>query len=51
MGAIALTLAMGVTDLPRALAEYSDGLGLPCFTLPLAATLFCIVILVVVKTV
>lgn len=44
MGATALTLAMGFTGLPRALAEYIDGLGLSKFSLLMALMLFYIVL-------
>ncbi|NOR64000.1 MAG: TRAP transporter large permease subunit [Rhodobacteraceae bacterium] len=44
MGAIALTAAMGFTGLPRALAEYIDGLGLSKFSLLMALMLFYIVL-------
>lgn len=44
MGATALTLAMGFTGLPRALATYIDGLGLSTFSLLMALMLFYIVL-------
>jgi tripartite ATP-independent transporter DctM subunit len=44
MGATALTLAMGFTGLPRALAEFIDGLGLSTFSLLMALMLFYIVL-------
>ncbi|MBL1437110.1 MAG: TRAP transporter large permease subunit [Rhodobacteraceae bacterium] len=44
MGATALTLAMGFTGLPRALAEYIGGLGLSKFSLLMALMLFYIVL-------
>ena len=44
MGATALTLAMGFTGLPRALAEYIDALGLSKFSLLMALMLFYIVL-------
>ena len=44
MGAIALTLAMGFTGLPRALAEYIDSLELSRFSLLMALMLFYIVL-------
>ena len=44
MGATALTLAMGFTGLPRALAEYIDSLGLSKFSLLMALMLFYIVL-------
>ena len=44
MGATALTLAMGFTGLPRALAEYIDSLGLSKFALLMALMLFYIVL-------
>jgi tripartite ATP-independent transporter DctM subunit len=44
MGATALTLAMGFTGLPRALAEYIDTLGLSKFSLLMALMLFYIVL-------
>jgi tripartite ATP-independent transporter DctM subunit len=44
MGATALTLAMGFTGLPRALAEFIDGLGLSTFELLMALMLFYIVL-------
>lgn len=44
MGAIALTLAMGFTGLPRALAEYIETLQLSKFSLLLALMLFYIIL-------
>ncbi len=44
MGATALTLAMGFTGLPRALAEYIGALGLSKFSLLMALMLFYIVL-------
>lgn len=44
MGAIALTLAMGFTGLPRALAEYIESLELSRFSLLMALMLFYIVL-------
>ncbi len=44
MGAIALTLAMGFTGLPRALAEFIEGLQLSRFSLLIALMLFYIVL-------
>ncbi len=44
MGASFLSLAMGFTGLPRALAEWIAALGLPVITLIVALTLFYIVI-------
>ena len=44
MGATALTLAMGFTGLPRALAEYIDGLQLSRFSLLMALMLFYIIL-------
>jgi tripartite ATP-independent transporter DctM subunit len=44
MGAIALTLAMGYTGLPRALAEYIETLQLSKFSLLLALMLFYIIL-------
>jgi len=44
MGATALTLAMGFTGLPRALAEYIGGLGLSKFSLLLALMVFYIIL-------
>jgi len=44
MGATALTLAMGFTGLPRALAEYIGSLGLSKFSLLMALMLFYIVL-------
>lgn len=44
MGAVALTLAMGFTGLPRALAEYIDGLQLSRFSLLMALMLFYIIL-------
>ena len=44
MGAIALTLAMGFTGLPRALAEYIDSLELSRFSLLMALMLFYILL-------
>jgi len=44
MGATALTLAMGFTGLPRALAEFIDGLGLSQFSLLMALMLFYIIL-------
>ncbi|WP_107495590.1 TRAP transporter large permease subunit [Thalassobius sp. I31.1] len=44
MGAIALTLAMGFTGLPRALAEYIDGLQLSKFSLLMALMFFYILL-------
>ncbi len=44
MGATALTLAMGFTGLPRALAEFIDGLGLSKFSLLLALMFFYIIL-------
>lgn len=44
MGAIALTLAMGFTGLPRALAEYIDALQLSKFSLLMALMLFYIIL-------
>ncbi len=44
MGATALTLAMGFTGLPRALAEFIDGLGLSTFSLLMALMLFYIIL-------
>ncbi len=44
MGATALTLTMGFTGLPRALAEYIDSLALSKFSLLMALMLFYIVL-------
>ncbi len=44
MGATALTLAMGFTGLPRALAEYIGGLGLSKFSLLMALMVFYIIL-------
>ncbi|MEM6985394.1 MAG: TRAP transporter large permease subunit, partial [Pseudomonadota bacterium] len=44
MGAIALTLAMGFTGLPRALAEYIDSLELSRFSLLMALMVFYIIL-------
>jgi tripartite ATP-independent transporter DctM subunit len=44
MGAIALTLAMGFTGLPRALAEYIESLELSRFSLLMALMLFYIIL-------
>ena len=44
MGATALTLAMGFTGLPRALAEFINGLGLSTFALLMALMVFYIVL-------
>lgn len=44
MGATALTLAMGFTGLPRALAEFIDGLHLSKFALLMALMLFYIIL-------
>ncbi len=44
MGATALTLAMGFTGLPRALAEWIDGFHLSTFSLLIALMLFYIVL-------
>ncbi|NVO56311.1 TRAP transporter large permease subunit [Rhodobacteraceae bacterium B1Z28] len=44
MGAIALTLAMGFTGLPRALAEFIEALQLSRFSLLLALMLFYIIL-------
>jgi TRAP-type C4-dicarboxylate transport system permease large subunit len=44
MGAIALTLAMGFTGLPRALAEYIESLELSRFALLMALMLFYIIL-------
>jgi len=44
MGAIGLTLAMGFTGLPRALAEYIDSLQLSKFSLLMALMLFYIIL-------
>ena len=44
MGATALTLAMGFTGLPRALAEYIDSLHLSRFELLIALMLFYIIL-------
>lgn len=44
MGAIALTLAMGFTGLPRALAEYIESLQLSRFSLLMALMVFYIIL-------
>ena len=44
MGAVALTLAMGFTGLPRALAEYIEALQLSKFSLLIALMLFYILL-------
>lgn len=44
MGATALTLAMGFTGLPRALAEFIDGLHLSKFALLMALMVFYIIL-------
>ncbi len=44
MGATALTLAMGFTGLPRALAEYIGALGLSKFSLLMALMVFYIIL-------
>jgi tripartite ATP-independent transporter DctM subunit len=44
MGAVALTLAMGFTGLPRELAEFIDGLNLSRFELLMALMLFYIIL-------
>lgn len=44
MGAVALTLSMGFTGLPRALAEFIESLGLSKFSLLVALMLFYILL-------